>query len=97
MSICYEAMIVVGLPIKELDTASFDADEAESNGLTIVSPYYDASYSDSLVGISIAAAGTYSWEILDVDGMPAEIEKAKAKFKQATGLIARVFLTTYGW
>jgi hypothetical protein len=90
-------MIVVGLPIEEIDPETFDPSDAEDKDLMVVSPYYDAPYSDSLVGVLIASAGSYSWEPLDVDGMPAEIEKARALFKRATGLDARVFITTYGY
>lgn len=94
MSVSYQAMIVVGLPTEEV---KIDQEESEDHGLGVISPYYDAGWENSLVGIPINLTSDYSWKELKVLEMPGDIEKAKAKFKQAVGLEPRVFLTPYGW
>lgn len=94
MGVSYCAVIVVGLPTEEVE---FDQEAAEDMGLDTYSPYYDAGWEDCLVGIPVAETGEYSWKTVHPNDLRTDVEKAENKFKKATGLTARVFVTTYGW
>lgn len=94
MGVSYRAAIVVGLPTEEVE---FDQEAAEDKELETFSPYYDAGWEDCLVGIPVIQTGEYSWKNVNPNDMRSGIEKAEQMFKKATGLTARVFVTTYGW
>lgn len=93
MGVEYQAVIVVGLPTDEVE---FDMDFAEDNGLDIIGRYFDAGWDDSIVGIAIATTDSYSWTELKTLELPGDIVKATAEFRSATGLVPRVFLSTWG-
>jgi hypothetical protein len=94
MGVSYRAAIVVGLPTEEVE---FDQEAAEEMELETFSPYYDAGWEDCLVGIPVAQTGEYSWKTIHPNDLRTDVERAEIKFKKATGLTARVFVTTYGW
>jgi hypothetical protein len=94
MGVSYCAVIVVGLPTEEVD---FDQEVAEDCGLDSFSPSYDAPWEDCLVGVPVVQTHDYNYKSIKPNDLRTNIEKAEIKFKKATGLDARVFLTTYGW
>lgn len=96
MSIDYQAMVIVGLPRKELSDCDSLSDWIDEEELTVCSPYYDGGDSqDAIIGIEVQTSGTYKPSILEWD--QEKIDKLKEEFKTLTGLDAKVWISPYGW
>lgn len=90
MSVEYSAVIIVGLPRRDLESHK-DYEDFCNDGLRWASPYYDG-FEDAIFGILVADSDLYAARELPAQ-MDGRIEKAKAEFKDRTGLDGKVFLS----
>lgn len=95
MSSQYKAIILVGLPFKEVfDTVDefedFDYGVNSSTAFEIITPFYDAGLEDSLVGIPLVETNSFNYKEVATS---IETQKNRELFKQLTGKEAKVYLT----
>lgn len=90
MSMSVKGVLVVGLPFNDVCQDSDEFYEKYEDIFDRVSPYYDASNDDCVVGY-VVANGYYTYkEVTDekLDSIPY----LKDAFKNATGLDAKVYV-----
>lgn len=93
MSISYDAVIVVGLPFNEVCEDSDEFYDKYEDKLDRISPYFDASNDDCLIGITYASSCDYQYkELASEFTMKANL----ALFKQITGKEGKVYLSVNG-
>lgn len=88
MGMHISACIIVGLHRNEIPNADHIID---NELLEVVAPYYDGG-DDFTVGVVVARTGCYTVNNLPTD-LASQIEAAKIKFKEVTGLDADVLLS----
>lgn len=94
MSVEYGAVIVLGLPYRELENPERVVDLVYEDELSRVDPYYDADTEDCVYGVILAKSGDYSWKGLDL--REAQITRAHERFTDLTGQVGRVFISVNG-
>ncbi len=95
MGVDYNAAIVVGADWRDIDEQDVDnIDELVENGdLHDFPPYYDG-YQEGLFGLYIVNSPDYSY--CEVEFTAQDVEGAKQKFKELTGMEGKVYLTVIG-
>ena len=95
MGVSYNAAIVVGAAWEDVDgNSQEDIQElVESGDLHDFPPFYDG-YREGLFGLYIVNSPDYSY--CEVEYAAQDIEAAKQKFKELTGMEGKVYLTTIG-
>lgn len=95
MSVEYNAAIVVGAAWEDVDgNSQEDIQElVESGDLHDFPPYFDG-YRDGLFGLYIVNAPDYSY--CETEYAEQDIDAAKQKFKELTGMEGKVYLTVIG-
>lgn len=68
----------------------------EGLGLSRISPYYDASNDDCLIGVTVLETSSYRYEEIDESTLKNLIAEASVDFQQATGLQGKIYLTPHG-
>lgn len=86
-----EAVVVLGLPYRELENPRKVVDLVYGGELSRVYPYYDADIEDCVYGVILARSGDYPWEELDL--REAQITRAHERFTDLTGQVGRVFIS----
>jgi len=94
MSSQYKAIILVGLPFKEVFNTEDEFEEFYYKHSTVhtevIQPFYDAGLEDSLVGIPLVETNSFSYKEVATS---IETQKNRELFKQLTGKEAKVYLT----
>lgn len=90
MSINYQACLILGLPTKELIDNGYE--HYESEDIRLISPSYDGDI--ELVGIAVRSVEDF---YMCVENLNDEVNEAKRKFKEETGLEGKLYLTTYSY
>lgn len=95
MCVYYNAAIVVGADWRDIDEDAIDnIDELVENGdLHDFPPFYDG-YREGLFGLYIVNSPDYSY--CEVEYAAQDIDAAKQKFKELTGMEGKVYLTVIG-
>lgn len=95
MSVEYNAAIVVGAAWEYINEDAVDnIDELVENGdLHDFPPFYDG-YQEGLFGLYIVNSPDYSY--CEVEYAAQDIDAAKQKFKELTGMEGKVYLTVIG-
>jgi len=96
MGVEYSARIIVGLPHEELEEFLQDVEDPYDMGLYVCSPYYDADYHDSLFGIIVEYCDDYSYTKIDEHSWEEKVSEAHKRFKEITGKMGTLYLSTYG-
>lgn len=96
MSSQYTAVILVGLPFKEVfqsmnEYESLDYGIYASSELQVILPFYDAGLEDSLVGIPLVESHSFNYKDIATS---IDTQKNRELFKLITGKEAKVYLTT---
>lgn len=95
MGVNYQAVIMVGLPRKDIGLEELD-DLIDEDLLECCAPYYDGGdESYAIVGFCYKKSGSYYPSELDWD--QENLDKLKADFKKVTGQEAKVFISPRGW
>lgn len=89
MSTEYQAVLVVGLPFHDVSNAEELVDKGTFN---LIQPYFDAPYSDCLVGVPLGYSDCYGYRTITEDVFKDE---AVEKFKQyaVTPLEPKLYLS----
>lgn len=95
MGVDYNAAIVVGAAWEDVDgNSQEDIQELVENGdLHDFPPYYDG-YREGLFGLYIVNSPDYSY--CEMEYTAEDVEVAKQKFKELTGVDGKVYLTVIG-
>ncbi len=96
MGVEYSARIIVGLPHEELEEFLQDVEDPYDVGLYVCSPYYDASYSDSLFGVLVEHCDDFSYTQINEQTWQEKVSKAHDQFYKLTGERGILYLSTYG-
>lgn len=96
MSSQYKAVILVGLPFKEVfnsmkEYEDFDTGIYTSQHLEVILPFYDAGLEDCLVGIPLVESHSFNYKDIATS---IDTQKNRELFKLMTGSEAKVYLTT---
>lgn len=89
MGISTDAVLIVGRVGSDLDEELLDL--VDEGKLELASPWYDADREDSYVGVVVAIS--YGAEPIDLTKLMDEVDKAKTKFFNLTGLEGKLFVT----
>jgi len=97
MGVEYSAVIVVGLPRKELRNLDNLADMLyKDESLQVIPPYYDGDNSGyAIIGIPIYSSPDYAPSELKMDC--DVIQEAFTRFKELTNLDAKIYLSPRGY
>ena len=88
MSIDHLAEIVVGIPCADLNLSRDEIDAlCKSNDLSLIQPYFDAEFDDSLVGLVVKCTKYETFVPIDME----------IRVFNALGMHPKVFLTTHGY
>lgn len=108
MGIDTSAMLILGLTAEELK-ASFTDEQREKLdelgwygyvgqdgglGLEYASPYYDSDTQDRVWGVTVACTGDYQARRVP-PGLKDALEAAEKKFREATGLEGKLYLSPH--
>jgi len=108
MGIDTSAMLILGLTAEELK-ASFTDEQREKLdelgwyeyvgqdgglGLEDASPYYDSDYQDRVWGVTVACTGGYQARRVP-PGLKDALDAAEKKFREATGLEGKLYLSPH--
>lgn len=96
MGIEYSARIIVGLPHGELEEFLEGIEDPYDAGLYICSPYYDASYEDSLFGVVVETCDDFGYTQINEHTWQEKVSKAHDQFYKLTGERGILYLSTYG-
>lgn len=96
MSSQYKAVILVGLPFKEVfdsteEFENFDYGVYSGTSFEIIMPFYDAGLEDSLIGIPLVESHSFNYKDIATG---IDTQKNRELFKLITGKEAKVYLTT---
>ena len=98
MNTDYLAKIVVGIPCADLN---FSRDEIDTlcklNDLSLIQPYFDAEFDDSLVGLVAKCTKYETFVPIDMEQIVNEIRVMEIRVFNALGMRPKVFLTTHGY
>ncbi len=89
MGICYEAKVVVGCPASDLPEWGYG--EVEDAEMEIISPRFGGPINESLIGFVVESCSR--WTEFDPAITAWGQDEMKTKFKELTGIDAKVFLT----
>lgn len=96
MGVEYSARIIVGLPHDELEEFLEGVEYPYDVGLYVCSPYYDADYHDSLFGVLVEHCDDFSYTQINEHTWEEQVSTAHKKFKEITGKVGVLYLSTYG-
>lgn len=95
MSVEYNAAIVVGAAWEDINEDAIDnIDELVENGDLHDFPPFYGGYREGLFGLYIVNSPDYSY--CEMEYTAEDVEVAKQKFKELTGIDAKIYLTTIG-
>ena len=95
MSVEYNAAIVVGAAWEDINEDAIDnIDELVENGDLHDFPSFYDGYREGLFGLYIVNSPDYGY--CEMEYTAEDIEIAKQKFKELTGIEGKVYLTTIG-
>lgn len=96
MGIDYRAAIFVGLPRTYVSEVENFEELLDNDELSVCPPCYDGNSEDyAIVGFEAYGSDTYCASEFEYD--VSTINILKEKFKQLTGLDARVYISPYGY
>ena len=94
MGMYYSAKIFVGLHRDDLPEELVEAVHDSENDMDTCPPFYDGG-AEELIGYTAFESGDYEATEFEFDA--SRIEELKAKFKEETGLDAKVWISPCGW
>ena len=95
MGVEYRAVVLVGVPWRDVPDDVLDRLYEDYDEFSVISPYCDAVNEDCLVGIVVCQTGDYSYGQLDLDRL--EVAKAFKSVKEQLGVEGKLYLSPYGW
>jgi len=96
MGVEYSARIIVGLPHEDLEEFLEGVEDPYDVGLYTCSPYYDASYSDSLFGVVVEHCDDFGYSRINEQDWLKKVSEAHDQFYKLTGQRGILYLSTYG-
>ena len=94
MGIDIACSLMVGLPFLEVAEDGGEWWDKHEGELSRYSVWYDCPDKACLLGIGVLEPQDYSYEeVTNVNSLLAQVEKAKEKFKDLTGLEGKVYIT----
>lgn len=98
MNTDYLAKIVVGIPCADLNLSRDEIDTlCKLNDLSLIQPYFDAEFDDSLVGLIVKCTKYETFVPIDMEQIINEIRVMEIRVFNALGMHPKVFLTTHGY
>ena len=92
MSISSKAVLMVGLPREDFESEDY----IDNEYLTFCPPSYDSA--DGIVGIIVESANEDDFkEVLSIADLDKKLKKEALKFKNLTGLDAKIYITQKWW